>query len=317
MAERLKILVNAEMHPDGLRVLEDAGHTPVVVPESDPGASHAAVPACAGMVANASLKLGEEFFAKAPLLRVVGRMGVGYDNVDVEAARRRGIRVVNTPLPVIEPVAEHTILLMIAVARRLIPGDRAVREGRWREPGNIPGAELRGKTLGLVGMGNTGRRVAEIAVRGFEMKAVYFDRLERPDAEKELGARRLSLEETLAASDFVSVHVNLSPETRGLIGAKAFSLMKKGAVLINLSRGPVVDEAALVAALQSGHLGGAGLDVFEAEPPAKDHPLFKLPNVVLTPHIGGASAESKRGCSMVALDIVRVLCGDQPVHGVV
>jgi phosphoglycerate dehydrogenase-like enzyme len=164
-------------------------------------------------------------------------------------------------------------------------------------------------------MGNTGRRVAEIAVRGFEMKAVYFDRFERPDAEKELGARRLSLEETLAASDFVSVHVNLSPETRGLIGAKAFSLMKKGAVLINLSRGPVVDEAAPSRRARSGHLGGAGLRL-RGGAAGRDHPLFQLPNVVLTPHIGGASAESKRGCSMVALDIVRVLRGEQPVHGV-
>ena len=316
MNERPRILVNAEMHPDGLRTLEEAGFQPVVVPESNPAASHAAVPGCVGMVANASLRLDEAFFAKAPRLRVVGRMGVGYDNVDVEAARRHGIRVVNTPLPVIEPVAEHTILLMIAVARRLIPGDRAVREGRWREPGNFPGPELLGKTLSLVGLGNTGRRVAEIAVRGFGMTAVYFARVERAEAEKALGLRRLSLEETLAAGDFISVHVNLTPETRGMIGARAFSLMKEGAVLINLSRGPVVDENALIEALRSGRLGGAGLDVFEKEPPGGENPLLSLPNVVVTPHIGGGSRESKRGCSMVALDVVRVLRGEPPVHAV-
>jgi|SoiMethySBSTD1v2_1073268.scaffolds.fasta_scaffold23038_5 phosphoglycerate dehydrogenase-like enzyme len=317
MSKLPRILINAEIHPEGLKLLQDAGYECICVPESNPAASFAAVADAVGMVANASLKIDDAFLARAPGLRAVGRMGVGYDNVDVEAARRRGVRVLNTPLPVIEPVAEHTLLLMLAVARRLVVGDRAVREGRWREPGNLPGPELRGKALGLIGLGNTGRRVAEIAVRGFEMRAAYFDKTARPEAERDLGIERLALDDLLTRSDFVTVHVNLSPETRGLIDRRAFARMKPGAVLVNVSRGPVVDEEALVDALREGRLGGAGLDVFAVEPPGKDNPLWSLPNVVTAPHVGGASAESKRGCSMVVLDIIRVLRGETPVHAVV
>lgn len=203
-------------------------------------------------------------------------------------------------------------MLMLAVARRLIAGDRAVREGRWREPATAPGPELKGKTLGLVGLGNTGRRVAEVAVQGFGMRCVYFDKLERPDAERSLGLRRLPLDGVLAEGDFVSLHVNLSPETRGMIGARELGLMKPGAIFINVSRGAVVDEAALVEALRSGRLGGAGLDVFAREPPGAENPLLALPNVVVAPHVGGASWESKRGCSMVAEDVVRLLRGEEP-----
>jgi len=311
-----KVLVNAPLHAEGLRFLEESGCTPVVVAERDDAAAREAIRDCVGMVANASLLLGEDFFERAPQLRVVGRMGVGYDNVDLDAARRRGVRVVNTPLSIIEPVAEHTILLFLAVARKLIAGDRAVREGRWREPDNIPGPELRGKVLGLIGCGNTGRRVAEIACRGFSMDVVYCDPVPRPEVERELGARRLEFDGVLSEADFISVHVILSPATRGLIGARAFGLMKPGAIFVNLSRGPVVDEAALIEALKSGRLGGAGLDVFEREPPDPANPLLSLPNVVVAPHVGGASTESRRGTSMVVQDIVRILRGEEPVHPV-
>jgi len=313
---RQKILVNTAIHPEGLRFLEEEEFEPVVVSQVDPEASLRAVGECAGMVSNAIFAFDEAFFQKAPNLKVLGRMGVGYDNVDVEAATRHGVLVVNTPLPIIEPVAEHTLLLMLAVARRLIQGHHALGKGEWRGPGNAPGPELAGRRLGLVGLGNTGRRVAEIATRGFRMKVSYFDRVERPEAEKTLGVRRCSFPELLAESDFVSVHVNLYPETHHLLDAKAFSLMKPGCIFINVSRGAVVDEEALVAALRSGHLGGAGMDVFEAEPPGKDNPLWSLPNVVVTPHVAGWSLESKIGTSMVVKDIVRVLKGEKPKHPV-
>jgi phosphoglycerate dehydrogenase-like enzyme len=311
-----KILINAEMHADAWRFLEERGYGCIYVPMSDPDGARRAVADCAGMVANAILPIDDAFLLLAPGLRVVGRMGVGYDNVDVEAAARRGVRVVNTPLPIIEPVAEHTVLLLLAVARKLAIGDRAVRDGRWREADTLPGPELAGKTLGLVGLGNTGQRVAEIAALGFGMRVVYFDRVARPAIEEKLGAERLALEALLGKSDFVSLHVNLSPETRRLIDRRALGLFKPGAVLINVARGAVVDEAALVEALRSGRLAGAGLDVFESEPPARDNPLFDLTNVVLTPHVAGASAESRLGCSMVVKDIVRVLEGDAPEHPV-
>ena len=317
MKEKEKVLINCVMHEEGLGVFAKEGYEAIIVPESDPQASWDNVGPCVAMVANASLPIDERFFAAAPRLRVVGRHGVGYDNVDIEAARGRGVRVVNTPLPIIEPVAEHVIMLLLAVTRRLLPGYLAVREGRWRGSDNAPGKELAGKTLGLVGLGNTGRRVAEIAALGFKMNIVYFDKIQRPEAEKNYGAERRSFEEVLASSDFISLHVNLSAETRRLIDARAFSLMKPGAIFINAARGAMVDEEALVSALDSGRLAGAGIDVFDREPPGADHPLLRHPQVVYTPHVAGGSTESKRGCSLVALDVVKVLRGQPPAHPVV
>ena len=311
-----KILINAAIHPDGTKLLEEAGFRTVIVPETDLEATGRELPDAVGMVANALYLLDDAAFARAPQLKVIGRMGVGYDNVDVAAAARRGIKVCNTPLPIIEPVAEHTFMLFLAMTRRLLPGERAVRSGGWRGPDCSPGPEMRGKTIGLVGFGNTGRRVAEIARHGFQMAVRYFDAVARPEAERDLGAKRGTLEEVLAQSDFISVHVALTPQTRGLLGTAAFAAVKQGAYFVNLSRGPVVDEAALVEALRSGRLAAAGLDVFAQEPPPRDHPLLSLPNVVLTPHVGGGSTESKHGCSMVAKDVVRVLRGEAPVHSV-
>jgi phosphoglycerate dehydrogenase-like enzyme len=311
-----KILINTDIHPEAIRFLEKKKFQPIVVPQLDPMASSEAVGECAGMVANAVVPIDDAFFQKGTNLKVVGRQGVGYDNVDVEAATRHGVRVVNTPLPIIEPVAEHTLMLMLAVARRLVPGHLALPGGEWRGPQTAPGPELSGKCLGLIGLGNTGLRVAEIATQGFGMQVSYVDRVERPEAEKALGLRRCALPELLTESDFVSVHVNLYPETHHLLDAKAFALMKRGSIFINVSRGPVVDEEALVAALRSGHLGGAGLDVFEVEPPIQDNPLWSLPNVVVTPHVAGWSLESKLGTSMVVEDLVRVLKGEEPKHPV-
>jgi D-3-phosphoglycerate dehydrogenase len=312
-----KILVNAPLHPDGVRYLVEAGFEPVVVREEEPQASHREAPDCLGMVANASLPINGAFFSLARRLKVVGRMGVGYDNVDTEAARRHGVRVVNTPLPVIEPVAEHTFLLLLALVRRLVAGDRDARLGRFRQPENQPGPELAGKVLGIVGMGGTGRRVAEIARLGFRMEVLYCDQVARPAVEKDLGARRVSFDDLLRQSDAVSLHVNLSPSTHHLIDARALSLMKPQAYLLNLARGAVVDEAALVQALEAGRIAGAGLDVYEQEPPPREHRLWQLPNVVLTPHRAGFSHESIRGCSMVVEDIVRVLRGEEPRFAVV
>lgn len=311
-----RILVNAVIHPSALERIEEAGYESFVVREQNPEASLEAAPGCVAIVSNASLRLDEEFFGRAPRLQVVGRVGVGYDNVDVDAARRHGVRVVNTPLPVIEPVAEHAFALILGLTRRVIQGDRDVRDGLFREKGNLPGMELAGKTLGIVGMGNTGRRVAEIGRWGFHMEIVYFDLRARPDVEESLGARQTELDELLRASDFVSLHVNLSPSTRHLLDAKALGAMKPGAYLINVSRGPVVDEAALLEALRAGRLAGAGLDVYEREPPGRDNPLLELPNTLLSPHRGGFSVESFEGCSAVVDDVLRVLRGEDPLFPV-
>jgi phosphoglycerate dehydrogenase-like enzyme len=264
-------------------------------------------------VASTTVYFDDALFTRCPRLRVVGRMGVGVDNIDLDAATRHGVQVVNTPLPIIEPVAEHALALLLALSRSILRGDRCVRKGQWRTPTEGPGPELAGKTLGIIGFGNTGRRLAEICHLGLGMRVVYHDVQPVPaEVEARLGARRLSFDEVLSQSDGVSVHVNLSPRTRGLIDARAFSLMKPSAWFLNCSRGPVVDEAALVAALRERRIAGAGLDVLQEEPPPADHPLFAFENVVLTPHRAGQSSESLVGCSKVVEDIVRVLRGEPP-----
>jgi phosphoglycerate dehydrogenase-like enzyme len=307
-----RILVNTVPHPDSMRYLEEHGFEYVIVPEEDPPASYREAPECVGVVANASLPFDDAFFELAPKVRVVGRVGVGYDNVDLDAAGRRGVRIVNTPLPIVEPVAEHAIMLFLALVRAVIPGDRDARAARFRQPENNPGPELRGKTLGIIGLGRTGQRVAEVARRGFEMNILYADQVARTDIEEQLGASHVELDELLRRSDFVSIHVNLSASTQGLIDARALSLMKSTAYLVNVARGPVVDEAALVDALKANVIAGAGIDVYEVEPPTDDNPLWSLPNVVVTPHRAGFSEESRYGCSMVVEDIVRVLRGEEP-----
>ena len=243
---------------------------------------------------------------------MIGRMGVGYDNVDLEAAGRHGVQVVNTPLSVIEPVAEHTLMLMLALVRRVVVGDREARAAVFRQPSNNPDFELLGKTLGIIGLGRTGLRVARIARLGFEMEIIYHDQRENSEAEAELGARRVELDELLARSDIVTLHVNFSPETEHLIDSAALAKMTQGAYLINVSRGAVVDETALVGVLRSGGIAGAGLDVYEEEPPAADNPLWELPNIIVTPHRAGFSTEGVYGSSMVVEDMVRVLNGEEP-----
>ncbi len=312
MTAKSRILVNTVIHDDATAFLVDAGYEPIVIAEENPAGSFREAPSCVGVVANASLPFDERFFELAPSIRVVGRVGVGFDNVDLDAARKHDVRVVNTPLPIVEPVAEHTFMLFLALVRSLLPGDRDARAARFRQPENTPGPELLGKTLGVVGLGRTGYRVAEIGRSGFAMNVLYHDQVAREEAESKLGARRVELDELLRESDFVTLHVNLSESTRGLIDARAFSLMKSTAYIANVSRGPVIDEAALNGALRNGEIAGAGLDVYEVEPPSADNPLFDLPNVVLTPHRGGGSHESFVGCSMVARDVVRVLAGKEP-----
>ena len=313
MVARMKrILVNAEAHPDALKILEDNGLEPVYVPESDVDGSLEAARDSVGVVANASLPFDEAFFELAPEVKVIGRMGVGYDNVDLEAAGRHGVQVVNTPLSVIEPVAEHTLMLMLALVRRVVVGDREARAAVFRQPSNNPDFELLGKTLGIIGLGRTGLRVARIARLGFEMEIIYHDQRENSEAEAELGARRVELDELLARSDIVTLHVNFSPETEHLIDSAALAKMKRSAYLINVSRGAVVDETALVGVLRSGGIAGAGLDVYEEEPPAADTPLWELPNIIVTPHRAGFSTEGVYGSSMVVEDMVRVLNGEEP-----
>jgi glyoxylate reductase len=239
--------------------------------------------------------------SSAPKLRIVAQLAVGFDNIDLECATRRGIYVTNTPGVLTEATAEFTWTLILSTARRVIEGDIFVRFGEWWRlktawhPKMLLGTELRGKTLGIVGLGRIGKRVAEIGVKGFGMRVLYYDPRRDLEAERELGVEFRSLEEVFKESDVVSIHVPLTPETRWLVGEGLLRLMKKNAILINTSRGGVVDTKALIKALQEGWIAGAGLDVYEEEPLPPNHPLTAFKNVVLAPHAASATYEARHG----------------------
>lgn len=252
--------------------------------------------------------------AAASGCRIFANMAVGYNNVDVEAATRAGVAVTNTPGVLTEATADLTWALILAVARRVVEGDAEMRAGRFHGWGPLYmlGGDVAGRTLGLIGPGRIATAVAARA-RGFSMPLLYFGRREQP-ALSALGARRVALEVLLAESDFVSLHVPLGPETRHLIDRAALAKMKPTAYLINTSRGPVVDEAALVEALQAGQIAGAGLDVYEDEP-RMARGLAECPTAVLLPHLGSATHATRAAMSrMAAENLLAVLNGKRPAH---
>jgi glyoxylate reductase len=253
--------------------------------------------------------------AAGPQLRCVANVAVGYDNVDVAAAVERGVVVTNTPGVLDDATADLTLALLLATARRLVEGDRLVRSGRpWTWGMHFMlGSDLRGKRLGIVGLGGIGAKVAERA-RAFGMEIAYHSRRPAPaEVAERLGAERMALEQLLASSDVVSLHCPLTPETRHLIGAAELERMKPGAILLNAARGPVVDEAALAAALAAGEIAAAGLDVYELEPRVEPA-LLGLDNVVLAPHLGSATVETRTAMAeLAARNAISVLGGQGPL----
>lgn len=239
-------------------------------------------------------KVDEKLMDASPNLKVISNMAVGVDNIDLEAAKKRGIAVKNTPDVLTESVAEHAALLILGIARNVSQEDAFVKKGKFKgwDPDLFLGTELKGKTLGLVGHGRIGCRTAEIMQRGFGMNVIYYDATRDQAREEQCGITYASLEELLQNADVVSLHVPLLPSTRHLIGEKEFSLMKKTAYLVNTARGAVIDEKALVKALQEKRIAGAALDVFEEEPKLAPG-LTKLENVLLTPHIASATNEAR------------------------
>lgn len=252
-----------------------------------------------GLICLLTDRIDAEVLDAAPRLRVVSTMAVGYDHIDIAAATARGVPVGHTPGVLTETTADLAWALLLATARRVVEGDRFVREGRWKtwDPNLLLGYDVHGATLGIVGMGAIGQAVARRAA-GFEMQVLYTRRSER---ESDLG-RRVSLDELLRESDFVSLHVPLTAETRHLIGERELRLMKRTAILINTARGPVVDQAALAAALRDGVIAGAGLDVTEVEPIPPEDPLLGAPNVVILPHIGSASYATRARMAAMAVE---------------
>ena len=260
-------------------------------------------------------QMGGEFFRSAPKLRLVQLTSAGYDRVDVEAARKAGVPVSNNGGANAIAVAEHTLMLMLAVLKRVVRFHNDVIAGNWRAADSPETRvyELAGRTLGIVGLGNIGKKVARRAA-AFDMKIQYYDiaRLNE-DQEDALGARFVLFEELLRTSDVLSLHVPLTDGTRRMLGPREFALMKPGAILVNTCRGPVVDEDALHRALTQKQIAGAGLDVFVEEPPAPNHPLFALPNVTLSPHSAGPTWENWTARFRNGFDnIQRVAAGDRP-----
>jgi glyoxylate reductase len=309
-----KVLVTREIPDAGLRLLRDFDVS--VLHERPPERDELleAVRGAAGILPTVTEKMDAEIMdAAGDGLKVIANMAVGYDNVDVEAATERGVVVTNTPEVLNETTADTAFMLLLAAARRLGEAERLLRSGGWDAwgPMQLTGPDVWGKKLGVVGFGRIGQAVARRA-RGFGMEILYHDQYRNEEAEQELGARYLDLNELLRTCDFISVHTPLTDETHHLIGATELDRMKPETVLVNTSRGPVVDEASLADALAEDRIFAAGLDVYEEEPEV--HPrLLELENVVLAPHIGSASVETRDKMAVLAAEnIVAVLSGEEP-----
>ncbi|MGD9893781.1 MAG: 2-hydroxyacid dehydrogenase [Dehalococcoidia bacterium] len=268
----------------------------------------------AGLLTLLTDRVDAELLGIAPRLRAVSNMAVGFDNIDVPACTARGILVGNTPGVLTDTTADFAFALLMAAARRVVAGDAFTRAGKWQtwDPGLLLGVDVHHATIGIAGMGQIGQAVARRA-HGFDMRILYTDAIPRPEIEAATGARRMDLETLLRESDFVTLHVPLTAETRGLIGAAQLAMMKPDAVLINTSRGPVVDQRALAAALAQGRPGMAALDVTDPEPIAMDDPLLALPNVIIVPHIASGSRATREQMADMAVDnLLAGLRGERP-----
>jgi glyoxylate reductase len=316
LSSRPRVFVTRRLVGDGVQRL--AGEVDVEVwPGDDPPpppvlASEAQ--RSEGILTNIADRVDAALIDGAAGLHIVSQMAVGYDNIDVAAATRRGVLVTNTPGVLTEATADMAFALLLAQARRLPEGERAMRRGEWGEwkPWFLLGRDLTGKTLGIVGLGAIGQAVARRAL-GFGMRVIYTSRRRKAEAEASLGIAWRELPQLLAESDYVSLHMALNAETRGMFGAAEMARMKPDAVLINTARGGVVDQAALVQALRERRIGGAGLDVFEAEPLPRDHELLSLDNVVVAPHLGSATVETRTRMSDLAVDnLIAFFRGETP-----
>lgn len=311
---RMKILVTEPLGDAGLAILREVAEVDVRLGLASQELIEA-IPAYDALVVRSATKVTAEVISAGHRLRVIGRAGTGVDNIDVEAATRRGIAVVNAPMSNSNAVAEHTIALMLSLARRLYPAISSLKAGRW-EKRSLEGCEVKGKTLGLVGLGRIGTLVASKA-RGLEMRVIAFDPYASQERATSCGVELVSLDKLLTEADFVSIHTPLTSETRGLLGADQLAKLKPSAYVINCARGGIIDERALKVALEEKRLAGAALDVFEVEP-AIGNELINLPNVIATPHLAASTVEAQENVSVdVARSVIAVLAGripDGPVN---
>ncbi|MBW2490011.1 MAG: D-glycerate dehydrogenase [Deltaproteobacteria bacterium] len=314
-----EIFITRKVFKDAIYMLEKEGYT-VDINDSD-----RILPARelvkrangkAGLICLLNDRIDSVVMEKLPSLKVISNVAVGYDNIDIEAATLRGIMVTNTPAVLTETTADLAFAMLLSAARRIPEADEFIRAGKfenWQLMQPLMGVDIYGKTLGIVGMGAIGQAVAKRARKGFDMRVIYYSSSRKEDAEKEFEAEFVEFDELLALSDFISVHVSLTEETRYMFSTEAFKIMKNTAFLINTARGPVVDETALVEAIKKGQIRGAALDVFEEEPRVQPELIKMKENVVLAPHVGSASNETRLRMAKVAvLNMIQGLKGNRP-----
>jgi len=311
MTSRFKVLLYEAMHAEGTKLLEkkcdviyaksfEESHLISLVGDAD------------AIVIRANGAVSRAVIDAAGRLKVIGRHGVGLDGIDLAAARERGITVVYTPVANTESVAEHFVAMALMLAKKMKQGDIAVRQGNWKARYELIGTELRGKTLGVLGFGRIGQQTARICHYGFSMPVIYYDVINYPEAEAEFKAVRADMEEVCRRADFISVNLPLLPGTRGCINAGLIGHMKPSAILINVARGPIWNEADVLEALKTGRIAAAGADVFEEEPTSAQNPLFAADNFVGTPHMAAHTNEAMIRMSLVARDVLAVLEGRGP-----
>jgi|UniRef100_A0A7V6A446 D-3-phosphoglycerate dehydrogenase len=293
----MKVLISDNLHKAGVAILEQHPNIEVDFrPGLSPEELKEAIKDADALAIRSATKVTAELIQHAPLLKVIGRAGTGLDNVDIQAASKRGIVVMNTPGGNTITTAEHAISLMLALARNIPQAAQSMREGRWDKK-KYQGTEIFNKVLGIIGLGRIGRVVAERAL-GLKMRVIGYDPYITKELATSMGVEMVSLDELLARSDFITLHTPKTKETTKLLDRKAFHKMKPGVRLINCSRGGIVDEEALLEALKEGKVAGAALDVFETEPPPADFPLAQLPNVICTPHLGASTEEAQANVSV-------------------
>lgn len=318
---RPKVVITRKIPKEALTMIEEKADVFIWNYEETPIPRHVLLEEskdAVGIFTNVGDPIDKELFANAPLLKVVSTMAVGFDNIDIAEATRRGIQVGHTPGILSETTADLTFALLMAAARRIPEATAFIQDGKWTawSPMLLTGQDIFGKVIGIIGMGRIGEGVARRAA-GFDMKILYHNRTRLPETEQKLNAHYRSLDELLEESDYVVMLAPSTKETYHMIGQRELVLMKPNAILINASRGTNVDEAALYHALKEGEIWAAGLDVFEKEPISTDHPLLSLPNVVTTPHIGSASISTRTNMAvMAAQNLLLGLQGEKLIHSV-
>lgn len=313
-----KVYITRQLFPEAIKILEKVAQVDVFEGEDDPAPRDLLlkkVEKIDGLLPMLTDNIDAELMDRAKNLKVVSNYAVGYNNIDVDAATERGIMVTNTPDILTDTTADTAFVLLMAISRRLVEVDKYVRDGRWVRawgPKMLLGSDVTGKTLGIIGIGRIGSALVPRA-KGFRMKVLYNDMMRSPEKEKSLGIEYREFDELLMEADYISVHVPLTAETQHLIGKRELSLMKPTAYLINTSRGSVVDEKALYKALKDRVIAGAALDVHEKEPVAPDDPLLGLDNIIMAPHIGSATVETRIAMAVrAATNLSSALRGERP-----